>query len=360
MNETQLIMFEHFSKISLSDPFFDTLKADYPGFQKWFEKKSSGDNNNAYTFRNPITGKLDGFLYLKDEDGAVMDVSPTMPAARRLKLGTFKVNPHGTRLGERFIKRAFDIAVAHQAQALYVTVFAKHEALLGLFARYGFRHVGKKPGVAGDELVLERRLDTVMGDVVLDYPRIPIGSGRNFMLSIHPIWHSRLLPDSLLQTESADILEDVSHTNSIHKIYLAAMRGIEQLKRGDTLLIYRTQDGGSAYYTSVVSSLCVVEDLIHISAFTNEEEFIKYCNPYSVFSVDEIRNFYRTKKYPWLIKFTYNLALTKRPNRKALLEEVKLPSEIYWGFFHISTEQLKIILTLSGDYEKACSLVYTP
>lgn len=29
-----------FSDIALSDPFFDSLKADYPGFSKWYEKKS--------------------------------------------------------------------------------------------------------------------------------------------------------------------------------------------------------------------------------------------------------------------------------------------------------------------------------
>jgi len=41
-------------------------------------------------------------------------------------------------------------------------------------------------------------------------------------------------------TESPDIVKDVSHTNSIHKIYLTKMQGTEQLKRGDLLVIYRT------------------------------------------------------------------------------------------------------------------------
>ena len=359
MVNIQLIKLEQFSEISLVDPFFDTLKADYPGFQNWYEGKSGKPDSFAYTFRNPANGNLDGFLYLKEEHGVVDDVSPPLPPAHRLKIGTFKVNPHGTRLGERFMKRAFDMAVNQKVQSLYVTVFQKHAALVELFQRYGFTLVAKKPGVTGEELVLERRLDVIKGDVVLDYPRIAIRDGRHFVLSLYPIWHSRLLPDSLLKTESANILEDASHTNSIHKIYLAAMHGVEQLRRGDTLLIYRTADGGSAFYTSVITSLCVVEDLAHISAFKSEEEFIKYCDPYSVFTRTELRDFYNKKKYPWLIRFTYNLALTKRLNRKTLLEEVKLPSSIYWGFFQIGTEQLKSILKLSGDYEKARSLVYS-
>lgn len=360
MANTQIIKSEHFSDISLGDPFFDTLKADYPGFNKWFEGKKSNADSFAYTFRNPASGLLDGFLYLKEEHGAVEDVQPPLPPAYRLKLGTFKVNPHGTRIGERFMKRAFDVAVALKVQAMYVTVFAKHAALVELFERYGFTYVAKKQGASGDELVLERCLDAVKGDVVLDYPRIPIRGDRHFVLSLYPTWHSRLLPDSLLRTESSNILEDVSHTNSIHKIYLAAMQGVEKLKRGDTLLIYRTADGGSAYYTSVVTSLCVVEDLVHISKFKYEDDFIKYCDPYSIFTRAELRNFYARKKYPWIIRFTYNMGLTKRPNRKALLEEVKLPGNIYWGFFQVSTEQLKNILRLSGDYGKASSLVYSP
>jgi hypothetical protein len=137
------------------------------------------------------------------------------------------------------------------------------------------------------------------------------------------------------------------------------MKGIDQLKRGDTLLIYRTAEGGPAYYTSVVTSLCVVEELTNISQFPTVEQFLAHCDPYSIFTETELRNLYRQRRYPWIIRFTYNLALHKRPNRKALVEQVGLDINGYWGFFQISTQQLKNILQLSGDYEKANSLIYT-
>lgn len=228
--EASVLRIEKFKDITLAAPFFDTLKGDYPEFAAWFASKA---DKEAFTFRSEA-GELDGFLYLKEEAGPVTDVQPNLAPAHRLKIGTFKINPHGTRLGERFMKRAFDTAVDVGAEALYVTVFEKHEALVQLFTRYGFVKVGtKSSGVGGDESVYERRLDQTVGDVVLDYPRIPIKKDRHFVLSLYPQWHSRLLPDSLLKTESASILQDVSHTNSIHKIYLAAMQGIDQLKRGD-------------------------------------------------------------------------------------------------------------------------------
>lgn len=355
--DIQTLRSEKFRDLDLGDLFFETLKADYQEFAEWFKRKGESE---AFTFRAPDSGGLDGFLYLKEEHGPAEDVSPPLPAAARLKVGTFKVNPHGTRLGERFLKRAFDTAVGKQLSSLYVTVFEKHGALVDLFLRYGFVQVARKHSANGEEAVLERRLDMVVGDVVRDYPRIPLRKGRHFVLSIRPQWHSRLLPDSLLKTENASILADVSHTNSIHKIYLTAMNGVEQLETGDTLLIYRTQDGGPGYYTSVITSLCVVEQLTHAQSFTDEDEFMRFCEPYSVFTQEELRSYYRNKKYPWLIRFTYNLALTKRPNRKALLEEVGLTgaADGYWGFFQISTKQLKQILKLSGDYEKARTLVY--
>jgi hypothetical protein len=39
-----------FSKLDLSDPFFDSLKEDYTEFPSWFQKKStSGENVFVYS-----------------------------------------------------------------------------------------------------------------------------------------------------------------------------------------------------------------------------------------------------------------------------------------------------------------------
>ena len=91
-----------FSDIALSDPFFDSLKADYPGFSKWYEKKSV-ENARAYIQKNE-KGLLQAFLYLKVEQEALTDIEPTMPAANRLKVGTFKIDAHNTKLGEFFVR----------------------------------------------------------------------------------------------------------------------------------------------------------------------------------------------------------------------------------------------------------------
>src|SRR5690606_6418360 len=90
-----------FKEINIDDPFFDSLKSDYKEFKSWFSKKSE---SNAYVSYDDA-GSIQAVLYLKVEDGAVTDVAPNLSKLKWLKVGTFKVNPHGTRLGERFIKK---------------------------------------------------------------------------------------------------------------------------------------------------------------------------------------------------------------------------------------------------------------
>ena len=94
---------EYFSKINLDDPFFDSLKSDYKEFPNWFSKKRE-EGESAFIFINN-RGLLDGFLYLKIEDEELNDIKPSLPSKNRLKIGTLKINPHGTRLGERFLKK---------------------------------------------------------------------------------------------------------------------------------------------------------------------------------------------------------------------------------------------------------------
>jgi len=325
-----------FKDIDLTAPFFDSLKADYAEFPQWFAKKAE---ENAYVFRD-TGGKLEGFLYLKREDGPLDDIEPPLPAMRRLKVGTLKIDAHGTKLGERFIKKIFDHAIFENTKQIYVTVFAQHTHLVSLFERYGFRRRAEKTTSNGTELVLVRDLEEKYTDVVSSYPLVKLAGERAFLLSLYPIWHTRLLPDSILKNEDADILEDISHANSIHKVYLAAMKGMETLRRGDVLLIYRTTDNqGPAHYRSVATSICVMEEYRSIYSFGSREEFLAYCRPYSVFTEEELDELWKKKKYSHVIRFTYNIALKKRVTRGKMIEEIGLDGEAYWGFLQLTHEQ---------------------
>lgn len=308
----------------------------------WLARKA---DERAYVYA--VEGAIEGFLYLKREDGALTDVTPPLPPKARIKVGTLKINPHGTRLGERFVKKIFDHALHQGVAEIYVTAFPKHAKLIELLQRYGFEERARKTMSNGTELVLVRDLAQAKADVTQRYPRIATTGARAYLLALYPRWHTRLLPDSILANEDSDIVTDVSHTNSIHKVYLAGMRGMEVLRRGDILVIYRTNDGhGAARYRSVATSLCVLEEYRHLASFATRDEFMAYCKPYSVFSDAELEEFWRTRRYPHVIRFLYNTALRRRPTREQLIAAGAIDEHGYAGFQSLTLEQLRTIATL--------------
>ena len=344
-----------FSELNLDDPFFDSLKDSYPEFEQWFKKKSD-NNETAYVFTNE-NGLILDFLYLKNEEEEMKDVIPILPSKKRLKVGTFKISPRGSRRGERFMKKIMDRAIADDVDEIYVTIFPKTELeyLIKIFTDYGFEHIAdKNHGERGVEYVLVKNMRKIHGDIFKDYPFVKCKGVEKRILSIKPNYHTLLFPDSILHNENPyDLVKDISHTNSIHKIYICWMSDVNQLRKGDLLLIYRTSDGlGSANYRSVVTSVCTVNEVKTFSDFNNEDDFIRYTNQYSIFSEDDLRKWFRYKNNFTVIKMLYNVAFTKKVIRKILLDEVGMDSGMYWGFCPVTDEQYKYILELGGADER--------
>jgi hypothetical protein len=356
MENDGVLSLRKFCEVDLNDPFFDTLKADYPGFDGWFQRKG---NERAFVFYGD-DGSLQGFLYTKQEDDALTDIQPNLPPAHRLKVGTFKVNAHGTKLGERFMKKIFDIARAVKADEVYVTVFPKHAGLVSLLARYGFKKIATKQVGSAVEDVMSRSMISFGAAAIESYPLIRVTpQTRHFLLAIYPQWHTRLFPDSILNNEDASIVTDTSSTNSIHKVYITSIHGIEDLRVGDTIFIYRTApQGRPAEYSSVVTSLCVVEEFRWLTSFRTVEEFLAYAMPYSVFTEVELREFFRTQRYTRVIRFSYNIALPHRIIRKVLIESIGLDRAAHWNFLPMTKQQFADKLNLGGV--DARTIVYTP
>ncbi|AZF29693.1 hypothetical protein C4J89_0185 [Pseudomonas sp. R4-35-07] len=329
-----------FSEVDLDDPFFDSLKLDYKGFEAWFGKKTLADEL-AYVFYNSKKA-IDGFLYLKAEAGGGDEIVPPLPKARTLKVGTLKINAHGTKLGERFIKKIFDHAISDRFEQIYVTVFSRHQSLIDLFERYGFECYATKITADGEEQVLVRRMKSLVGDVVKEFPLFGFDDRNYYLLAIYPEYHSAFLPDSILNNENHDIVQDVSHTNSIHKVFISGIVRTKVMKAGDLVLIYRTSDGkGKAYYRSVASSIGVVEEVRQIKSFSSEAQFIKYTKPYSIFTLAQLKDYFTNKKKSYIIKFTYNAALKKRIIRKRLMEECMISTRTRWDFMSLTEAQIR-------------------
>lgn len=333
-----------FKEININDSFFDSLKEDYSEFETWFKKKSIS-NESAYI--QTLDNDIAGFLYLKIESGPITDVFPSIHCEKAVKIGTMKIKPHGTRLGERFIKRSIDFAIENNISLLYVTVFSKHKTLINLYEKYGFKKFATKNTINGLENVLVKDLNFNHNDFIKNYPKVNINS-KAYILSIRHNYHPILFPDSLLNTDSYDLIKDVSHTNSIEKIYICRMPGVAKLKPGDLLVMYRMKDPnepGYARYKSVATSLCVVESLKLIKDFPNYFEFKNHCKNYSIFDDRSLQYFYKNRYLDYyIIKMTYNIAFNKRLTNGYLKDFIGI-NPTYWGFVDITNSQLKKILT---------------
>lgn len=331
-----------FKDIDLNDCFFDSLKSDYKEFENWFKRKSE-----EYAYIQTIDNNIEGFLYLKIEDGPITDVTPNINCSKVVKIGTMKINPHGTRLGERFIKKALDFSIKNDIENIYVTVFAKHEGLVNMYKKYGFEEYAEKNTNNGVEKVLLKNLRQQFGDSMLNYPKIDLNSNA-YLLGIYPEYHTRMFPDSILNNESLDIVQDVSHTNSIDKIYICRMKGINTLRKNDLILIYRTSDKqGPADYRSVATSVCTVQDIKSTRSFDTFDEYKNYCKNYSIFTDKELSDLFKSRYEHFIIKMTYNIALPKRIIRKKLIEDVKIGRDNYWGFLELTRNQLENIVSMS-------------
>lgn len=333
-----------FSELSLADPFFDSLKEGYKEFSDWFAKKA---NEDVYVVVNDETAELSGMVYLKLEEGPVADVDPPLPDRKWLKVGTLKIVGKGTRLGERVIKKIFDTAIARGADGIYVTVFELHAQLIELFERYGFVNAGTKTTPNGTEQVLVRSLTQFTGNRLKDYPFVHTGGKKAWLLAIYPGYHTELLPDSILNNEPAEIVQDVSHTNTIHKVYISRLF-LHRMSPGDIVIFYRTNDGkGKAHFRSVVTSVCVVEEVKGRKDFANVDAFLAYALPRSVFPEEVLRDYWTNWKHRlYVAKMTYNAAFGKRTTRGRLIEEGVISVDPRWDMRALSQGQLAQILEL--------------
>ncbi|MEI9477260.1 MAG: PIN domain-containing protein, partial [Deltaproteobacteria bacterium] len=337
-----------FGEVDVNAPFFDSLRIDYPGFGKWFNRKSE---ELAYICMEG--GKLVGFLYLKVEDWRepYPDIVPYFRPKKRLKVGTLKVDLNGFKIGERFLKIIFDNAIKQRVEEIYVTIFhhrVEEERLINLLEDFGFNHHGEKRNNYGIERVYVRDMTPRFNgvDPKLTFPFISKAT-RFFLVPIYPEYHTELLPDSILRTESpTEFIEQEPHRNAIQKVYVSRSY-FRDLHTGDVIVFYRT--GG--YHRSVVTTLGIIE-AAHLD-IPDEDQFIRLCRKRSVFSDNDLRAQWRhsPSNRPFIVDFLYAYSLPQRPNMASLIEQgvIRDVDSAPRGFERISIEKFETILKLSNS-----------
>ena len=335
---------ELMGNIDVNDPFFNTFRPVYKGFNQWFAKKSDEEAYICRSDKNDIIG----FLYLKteDENENYSSIIPTFTPKRRLKVGTFKVEASGFRLGERFIKIIFDNAIARNLDEIYVTLFKDRDELKRLYdllIRWGFYDYGIKVTDGQKETVLVKKLgvyDTTKS-VIANFPNLNVNSSK-MILPIMSCYHTSLFPDSKLNTE-LEYIGNIPHRYALQKVYIT-WAFENNLKPGDLLLFYRMGDTYPKKYSSVITTVGVIDQVV--GSFANEEEFLNYCQNRSVFTIEELKRFWAQHRCNLkVLKFAY----VKTLNKKITLDYLQQHSIVERGqgprpFTRITNEQFSMIL----------------
>jgi rRNA-processing protein FCF1 len=335
-----------FGNVEVGDTFFNSFRVDYDGFDQWFLNKC---DEEAYICKND-EGDILGFLYVKTEGVSenYSDIQPQFKPKRRLKVGTFKVESTGFRLGERFIKIIFDNALQRNVDEVYITMFTDRDELTRLYElllRWGFIKHGTKLSIDKRESVLVKRMkeyDSCLS-VRENFPNI-LYSCKKYVLPIYPQYHTSLLPDSKLNNENeVDFLGSDPHRYALQKVYIswAPVIGVDP---GDLILFYRTGEGVNKRYTSVVSTVALVDEII--TGIKSEDDLLQLCQNRSVFSTDELKDFWRKHRYNIkILKFIFVKSLTRRLPLDYLWTNRIIP--LHKGprpFTRITDEQFEMIL----------------
>ena len=145
----------------------------------------------------------------------------------------------------------------------------------------------------------------------LNYPNISYLCNK-FILPILPQYHTTLLPDSQLNSENRiDFLGREPHRYALQKVYIS-WASTNGAKPGDLILFYRMgRHGENKKYKSVVSTVAIVDEIIE--DIGTEEDLLSLCQNRSVFSVDELKVFWRKHQYNLkILKFIFVKSLSKR------------------------------------------------
>lgn len=297
-----------FANVNLDDPFFDSLKADYAEFCDWYSRKISS-GAEALVAKDDVG--ITAFLYLKEECEEIQLVNQVIPAKKRVKIGTFKLDSRlkGVRQGEGTLGVALWRWQKLKVEEIYVTVFPKHDVLISLFEKFGFTCIGSN--IRGEFVYIKSRFNLDFTTPLTAFPFIKTGFKKAYMLPINDEYHDKLFPYSQLQRNNLEV-EEIAAGNGISKIFIGFPSSSVSYIEGKPILVYRIYKGKefAAGYASCVTSFCSITSITKVregGIYKMEfEEFVEKAGNKTVFSEDELRGFYYNKNNIILIGLVYN------------------------------------------------------
>ncbi len=270
----------------LAGEFFDSLREGYNGFDEWFREKAR-ENRKAWVHRNEA-GALGAICVYDVQIDEVITDEGMLLAGKALKLCTFKVdkNVRGRKLGELFLKAAFRYGTENACKYIFIhTDVDKHDYLVNLIVDFGFEDAG----TYGTDRVFMKQHPVnppeVSGLSPLEYvkryyPHYQVDPPvQKFLVPIQHEFHRILFPDYPARQPLLFAIHS-SVGNAIKLAYLCHAAS-KQIRPGDVLLFYRSEDEQAVTTLGVVDQFAELSDAPSIAALVSRR---------TVYSLKEIED----------------------------------------------------------------------
>ncbi len=304
----------------LGDPFFDSLREGYDGFEPWFRAKAR-DGRRAWVTWEPgqKLGALCVFTQQSDEQITKEGMILHGPA---LKLSTFKVGEavRGRKIGELFLKAAFRYATANHLENIFIHGdLDRHHFLFEMLDDFGFSRVGTHPGNAGRDVVYLKQHPVYAPALPMEpfeylrrfFPHFRYDETvGKFIVPIKPEYHRILFPDYVSPADRQLMLFRPGNTsgNAIKLAYLCHAQ-TRVVSPGDVVLFYRSGDERAVTSIGVVESYETLDDAATVArrvkrrtVYSMREIEAMTKKPIRVMLFRIVKHFARSMEQEWLVR----------------------------------------------------------
>lgn len=245
----------------LTQPFFDSIRGDYAGFDAWFERIAR-EGRRAWVYRDGANQGVAAIcIYTVQTDVQITDDGDVLKGDA-LKLCTFKVGDavRGRKIGELFLRAAFQYATTHRCEWIFLHANDEQQShLKSLIEDFGFRYTGdyKGDGVyvkmhPVNPLALQ--IDPFQY-VRLYYPHYVAGlEVQKFLVPVQPHFHDVLFPDYLAPGHALPEGHPQRHVGNAIKLAYLCHTPSKQPRPGDVVLFYRSHDMRAVTTLGIVES----------------------------------------------------------------------------------------------------------
>jgi len=270
----------------LNDPFFDSLRNTYNGFETWFREKAQ-QGRRAWIYKTQDAVLPSAICIYDVQHDEVINDDGDHLAGSALKLCTFKVGEEvrGRKIGELFLRAAFRYATDQRCEHIFIHASpAKQDHLIALLEDFGF----EESGIYKDDQVYVKQhpIDPPAVDippfeyVKKFYPHYRNDIGiRKFIVPIQPQYHQILFPDYEKPGASLPANHPRTHVGNAIKLAYLCHAPNNQVRPGDVILFYRTHD------VMAITTLGIVE---HFEVSDSATDIARLVSRRTVYSEREI------------------------------------------------------------------------